>query len=290
MAGEVLELFRRVDRSRWVNREGGDVGCSGSPRSLLRHTANYLMAARLAAAEQLPAGPVVDVGGGVGALGFWLAAELDRPLWLVDTDPKVLRAAEESFPGIQTFASLRQVPAHQGAVVAAMEVIEHVRPTDQAAFVADLRRVTRPEGLLVMSTPDETRCLGGWSGYAPHVGVLSAAELGALLDDGSNAGTAVWRLSGDPFTPGFVQRLVHPVVNRLWTLSQRVVPGPTRVIGQAAAALQSSLRGWGGEGPVSLEGEVLATPPAASSGDGLLAAVKVPAQPAGASTRPGTNS
>lgn len=66
---DVRDLFRYTSGKGWVNRAGADASCSGSRQLLLRHAAHYFLAARTAEEMTGPVGPVIDVGGGVGALG-----------------------------------------------------------------------------------------------------------------------------------------------------------------------------------------------------------------------------
>ncbi len=93
-------------------------------------------------------------------------------------------------------------------IVTAMEVIEHV--TDPAAFVAELARHLKPDGLLILSTPNRTaasrlflveaaerlgqvpRGTHDWHQF------LNPQELGGLLAD---AGLSVTETKGIAFSP-----------------------------------------------------------------------------------------
>lgn len=276
MALEALDLFRAVPRSEWVNREGGDVGSSGSGRSLLRHTANYLVPALVAAQRGPAEGPVVDVGGGVGAFGTWLARRLDAPLVLADHDPAVRTAAAAAFPGITTVADTSEVPTGSARLVCAMEVIEHLPPGDQVAFCAELARMAGPGGLIALSTPDERGFTGGWSGYAPHIGVVDAERLTAVLRDGTGLEPVVWRLDGEPFAIGGLERYLTPLANRAWTLTARTAPALERWVNGRVSAVATKLRGWQDGGAPALHGTVTVRPATEGSGSGLLALLTVP--------------
>jgi hypothetical protein len=78
--------------------------------------------------------------------------------------------------------------------------------------------------VLVCSTPDERRYLGGWSGYEPHIGTLDFSGLKTLLRNATNLPVQVWRISGPGFTLGRLQRVGEPLANRLWALAQRQAP------------------------------------------------------------------
>lgn len=149
------------------------MGAHSTERSLYRHVANYLAAADLAQAAELGGGAVLDVGSGTGALAAWMAQRLDAKLHLVDRDPDVRRVASTAFPSAGVHAEIVDAPDAM-AVVTGMEVIEHIAPHEQEDFVRALLTRLRPGGLLVLSTPDESGYVGGWSGYAPHIGCLTA--------------------------------------------------------------------------------------------------------------------
>ncbi|MGH3666577.1 MAG: class I SAM-dependent methyltransferase, partial [Egibacteraceae bacterium] len=223
---EAAPFLAAADAARgegYVNHEGGDVGGHGTERSLYRHVANYLAAAEVGARAGV-AGAVLDVGSGTGALAAWVAHRIRARLHLVDRDPAVRAVALAAFPHVTVHPELTDVPSRSAALVMGMEVVEHVAPARQPGFVRALVERVAPGGLLVLSTPDESRYVGGWSGYAPHVGPVDADRLRTLLEQaapGIDATAApdamVWRLEGDPFHAGLVRRMVQPVANRLWT-------------------------------------------------------------------------
>jgi SAM-dependent methyltransferase len=270
-AAEALALFGRVRRARdgWVNSQGGDVASSGSERSLVRHAANYLAAASLAGAA--PAGArMVDVGGGVGAFTAWLSDRLGAPATLVDADPDMLRVAAAAFPSLSLAASLETLPDGCAWLVTAMEVVEHVPPAQQEAFVRELARLVAPGGLLVLSTPDESRYLGGWSGYGPHVGVLDADGLERLLGSATDGAARVWRMEGEAFRVGAVERVLLPLANRAVAVARARVPSMLDVCGHAFTRLGNVLP----DRPARASHEVSALPPHEGQGSGLLAAVR----------------
>jgi 2-polyprenyl-3-methyl-5-hydroxy-6-metoxy-1,4-benzoquinol methylase len=273
----VEPFFQAVDEARgagYVNHEGGDVGGHSTERSLIRHVANYLAAAEIA--EQ--AGrhdSVLDVGSGTGALTAWLADRLRADMHLVDRDHAVRRVAMTAFPHAHVHASLSEVPRKTVGVVTAMEVIEHIGPPDQLEFVHDLVGRVEPGGVLVLSTPDESGYVGGWSGYAPHIGPLDAPALQTLLASAAPSSTVeVWRLEGDPFHLGGVRRVVQPLANRLWTrVGPLVAPIAHRLVGPATKAADLARTHAGPQ----LLPEVHAVAPNAGSGTGLIGVVRVPA-------------
>lgn len=262
-------LNRAIQRSHDVtlNIEGGDVGGFGSALLVARHVANYQAAADAVTGLGAPAGPLMDVGCGVGALSAWAADRLGRDLVLCDQDAEVVRFGGATFD-VPAFVDLSE--AEPVPVVLAMEVLEHVPPEAQPGFLDALWSRVAPGGLLVLSTPDETSYPGGWSGYAPHVGCVSPRELGALLLRATGTASEVWRLEGGPYEMPLRRRVLERVANATWTGVQTRAPGLARALADRGSR----------EEPLDL-GDVApaATPyrlvtPRHGTGTGLLATVR----------------
>lgn len=264
-------LNRAIARSHDValNVEGGDVGGFGSPLLVARHVANYQAAVDAVEALGAPDGGILDVGCGVGALSAWAADRLGRPLQLCDQDAGVVAFGGATFD-VPTTTDLADAAA--APVVLAMEVLEHVPPDAQLGFLDAAWSRVAPDGLLVLSTPDETSYPGGWSGYAPHVGVVTPRRLHELLHDATGQVPDVCRLEGGPYRMPMGRRVLERVANGAWTLLQQRTPGLAR-----------SLASRGGrESPWDLDTvRSAATPftvvdPRHGTGTGLLAVVRRP--------------
>lgn len=202
-----------------TNVEGGDPAAQASPNLLARHLGHYLAAAEVAG----PVPDLVDVGCGTGAFTGWLGERLGARVTVVDHDPSVLEVAAEVAGAHATARDLAAVEPMP--LVAAMEVLEHIPPAEQPAFCRALVAAIADGGVLVLSTPDESLYPGGWSGYAPHVGVVTAGQLATLLLEAGAGSVDVHRLVGGPYDTPPLRRWGERLGNRVWSRLQRAAPG-----------------------------------------------------------------
>ena len=154
----------------------------------------------------------LDVGCGAGLLCEPLA-RMGAAVTGVDAAPENIEAAKAhavlSVLAIDYRAGeLSEQALGQFDMVTSMEVIEHV--SDPAAFVSELARHLKPDGLLLISTPNRTaasriflveaaerlgqvpRGTHDWNRF------LTPAELGPLLSD---AGLSITKTKGVGFSP-----------------------------------------------------------------------------------------
>jgi 2-polyprenyl-6-hydroxyphenyl methylase / 3-demethylubiquinone-9 3-methyltransferase len=154
----------------------------------------------------------LDVGCGAGLLCEPLA-RMGAEVTGVDAAPENIEAAKAhaALSGLQIDyrdGEIAEQGLHQFDVVCSMEVIEHV--TDPAAFIAELARHLKPDGLMLLSTPNRTpasrlflveaaerlgqvpRGTHDWDQF------LTPDELTALLEE---AGLAVIEMQGIAFSP-----------------------------------------------------------------------------------------
>jgi 2-polyprenyl-3-methyl-5-hydroxy-6-metoxy-1,4-benzoquinol methylase len=126
---------------------------------------------------------VLEVGCGEG-YGTALLGTAARDVLGVDYDALTVAHAAATYPTVR-FArgNLAALPVASGAVdvLASLQVIEHV--WDHAEFLGECRRVLRPDGLLLVTTPNRLTFSPGRD--APlnpfHTKEFSAAELASLL-------------------------------------------------------------------------------------------------------------
>jgi SAM-dependent methyltransferase len=118
------------------------------------HWHRYLFAARLVAGKA-----VLDVACGEG-YGSRLLAETAASVVGVDVDPAAVRDAAASYPAWNlTFlcgpAELIPVEGeHVFDVIVSFETLEHLTADGQARFAAEIKRLLKPDGLLLISTPN----------------------------------------------------------------------------------------------------------------------------------------
>lgn len=128
------------------------------------------------------AGDVLEIGTGSGYGIEVLAPRTER---FVTLDKHAPTPGLLDRPGVEfRCATVPPLPFADGSFdcVVSFQVIEHIER--DALFVAEARRVLRPGGMLILSTPNAPMSLtrNPW-----HVREYTAAELGRLLADGGFA-------------------------------------------------------------------------------------------------------
>lgn len=118
------------------------------------HWHRYLFAARLVAGKA-----VLDVASGEG-YGSRLLAESAASVVGVDVDPGAVRAAAEKYaaPNLAfRCGTAEHIPVegeHAFDVIVSFETLEHLTADGQARFADEVKRLLKPDGLLVISTPN----------------------------------------------------------------------------------------------------------------------------------------
>ncbi|APU13353.1 class I SAM-dependent methyltransferase [Actinoalloteichus fjordicus] len=163
-----------------------------------RHEAAYL-----ALLPHCRGARVLDAGCGEG-YGAAMLASVAEVVVAVDLDAPAVAHVGRAYPGVGAVrAELTTLPAATASVdvVANLQVIEHL--WDQPAFMAECRRVLRPGGLLLLTTPNRLTFSPDGTTNPFHTRELDPAELAELLSD---AGLVVDRLAGLRHGPALHER------------------------------------------------------------------------------------
>ncbi|MER3475039.1 MAG: hypothetical protein C4335_13675 [Armatimonadota bacterium] len=154
----------------------------------------YLHSAKryLFASERVQGMRVLDLGCGVG-YGAKILARQARAVVAVDVDDYPLRYGELTYPSakIQRL-HIAPVTAEQGLpfsdgsfdAVVCFEVIEHVPVEQMEAFLAEIARVMKPEGHLILSTPNKHIYIHYPDPH--HVSLMTLDEFRRLLESRFN--------------------------------------------------------------------------------------------------------
>jgi O-antigen biosynthesis protein len=151
----------------------------GGAQIAYEHMHRYQFALRFAAGNR-----VLDVATGIG-YGAGLLARAAESVWAVDLDAASVQYARRVFPVdnlmfVQGNASCLPLHSHSVDLVIAFEVLEHV--ADQEGLVAELARVARPGGTVLISTPNKASYSDARNYSNPfHVHEFYREEFVALL-------------------------------------------------------------------------------------------------------------
>jgi glycosyltransferase involved in cell wall biosynthesis/SAM-dependent methyltransferase len=144
------------------------------------HLHRYLFALQLCTGRD-----VLDVASGEG-YGSALLAQVARSVVGVDIDAQSVRFATENYARHNlAFASgaATQIPLANSSVdvVVSFETIEHL--AEHAAFLREIKRLLKPDGLLVMSSPDrDVYSEGGQTQNPFHIKELNKPEFHKLIE------------------------------------------------------------------------------------------------------------
>jgi GT2 family glycosyltransferase/SAM-dependent methyltransferase/glycosyltransferase involved in cell wall biosynthesis len=173
------ELIRREASAAPAAFSGERLTGATSGQVEVEHYHRYLLAREFCRGRD-----VLDVAAGEG-YGTALLAQVARSAVGIEIDADTVTAARTEFPRPNLRyeqGDARALPLADASIDVAVsfETLEHL--AEQDVFLAELRRVLRPGGLLIMSTPD--RDAYSPVGVAPnpyHVLELTRAEFEALL-------------------------------------------------------------------------------------------------------------
>ncbi len=173
------ELIRREAAVAPLAFSGERLTAAVSGQVEIEHYHRYLLAREFCRGRD-----VLDVAAGEG-YGTALLAQVARSAVGVEIDEGAVEAARAEFdrPNLRfELGDARALPLPDASVDVAVtfETLEHL--AEQDVFVAELRRVLRPGGLLIISTPDRDAYSPAGAPPNPyHVLELTQSEFKALL-------------------------------------------------------------------------------------------------------------
>jgi len=151
----------------------------GGPRIAQEHVHRYAFARRFVGGRR-----VLDLGCGIG-YGAELLSPPARAVVSLDRDAATIASARtlhSGAVGVFLIADACRLPIASASfdAVVAFELIEHV--SAQPALVAEIRRVLRPDGLLLISSPDTLVYAGKLGERNPfHTHEMTTEQLRALV-------------------------------------------------------------------------------------------------------------
>ncbi len=172
-----------------------------------------------AVAPALAGRDVLDVGTG-GGYGAEVLARSAHTVVAVDVNPLAVAQAEERYRrgNLKFFtASALRLPFGDNTfdAVVAFELLEHLGREQHQTALEEWKRVLKPSGVLVLSTPDHDR-MREFPDNPYHVGELTEAEVRALLArqfatvrlyyQELNAASIIWEGAQDPSRDGTAAR------------------------------------------------------------------------------------
>jgi len=175
------------------------------PAVAYEHLHRYLWVSTLVTGKR-----VLDLASGEGYGANFLAERAGSVLG-VDIDPSAVQHAAAKYlkPNLQFLqGSITSVPVPESGsfdVIVCFEAIEHIE--DQEALMLEVRRLLRPDGVFVVSTPNKDVYESGKDAGNPfHVKELTFDEFNSLitrhfprvcyLGQRIHPGSSLWRLDG----------------------------------------------------------------------------------------------
>ncbi|MFJ3790591.1 class I SAM-dependent methyltransferase [Kitasatospora sp. NPDC090091] len=144
--------------------------------------------------EEAAGGPVADLGCGPGHVAAWLA-EQGAEVVGIDLSPGMVAVARREHPAVEfREGDLLRLPAADGEFAAAVALysVIHLEPHELKPAFAEMRRVLRPGGVLLVSfhLGAEVRRLEEWWGHAVDVD-FHFLDQDAVAEQLTEAGFAV---------------------------------------------------------------------------------------------------
>ncbi len=179
--GELFRQARPLQAFAWTGERfvTGDAGIGGDGRIEMEHLHRYFLARQLCHGKS-----VLDVASGEGYGSAILAQTADRVVG-VELDHAAVEYASRTYTSanlnyLQGEAARLPLDSESVDAVVSFETLEHF--AEHEAFLADVKRVLKPDGFLLISTPDVAVYSGAGSAPNPyHMRELTTADFMAEL-------------------------------------------------------------------------------------------------------------
>jgi len=174
--------YTRSIRTPEVGYERIEPGDSDQRIAFMRHLAAY----RYVFQRVRTGYRALDLGCGEGYGSYVLSSRASEVVGY-DIYPEVIRVAEEKYLRFAENLSFRtydgvRIPEKDGSydLIACFQVIEHVE--DPGFFLAEINRILKPQGTLVLSTPNRLTFSPDGKVHTHHVQEFSPVEFRSLLE------------------------------------------------------------------------------------------------------------
>ncbi len=184
-------------------------------------------------------GKILDAGSGEG-FGVEMMRKAGLDAWGIDLSADVVQKTSARYGAYFSVGSITRIPYDDATfdAVTCMEVIEHVPEADAIKALAEIHRVLRPGGRLILSTPNGKNSIGG-EVNAYHFKEYTDREMRALL---SEAGFRQIELFGLACSNKAVQGIAQSGVARGWMKFKHRI-GLNRPLGNLGYLLEKLLTG-----------------------------------------------
>ena len=152
------------------------------PKHMAFVLARYKFVAKMLDGKQ----HVFEVGSGDG-FGLPIVAQHVGHVYCLDWDTRLLEGNQRRLPHLQNVSYLhidlnKETPKVQADAAFSIDVIEHIEPPKEAAFVENIARCLSPDGVMITGTPNVTASAhASPRSQAQHINLKSMASLHDLM-------------------------------------------------------------------------------------------------------------
>jgi 2-polyprenyl-3-methyl-5-hydroxy-6-metoxy-1,4-benzoquinol methylase len=162
---------------------------------------------------------LLDIGFGSGALIGWALTKGARVFGVEVQHELVAEASRKQIPA---WTSLDDIADHQFDIIVAFDVLEHLEPSDIAAFFRSIKMLLKQDGTFVVRTPNCQSAFGliNHFGDSTHKTMLSAP---LLAHYGKEAGLTLVKAANAVDQRSFEGKLTAPLRQALQWITLRML-------------------------------------------------------------------